>query len=418
MKTKIILSLAFTWICTYSFTQDVTQFRGANRDGVFQETNLLKEWPEEGPELVWSTDSLGKGYSSPVIGNNKIYVTGLKDTIDYLSALDLDGNPLWTIECGRAWNRSFPDTRSTPTLDGDRVYAISGLGIILCANATTGETIWTRNGFEDFEAQAGDWGVAESPLIVDDVVIYTPCGFNAGMVALNKFTGETVWESEPIKDTTAYVSPILVNYAGKKMIVNVASKNIVGVDAANGDIMWTYYYYDLHTPLWHPRAPIINCNMAYFEDGQIYFTSGYNHVGGKLQLNEDGTGVELLWSDSTLDVHHGHYVKLDNFIYGSNWISNKEGDWCCINWETGETMYVEPWNTKGAIIYADKHLYCLDEHRGNLALVEPSPEKFNIKSSFRITQGKGPYWAHPVIENGVLYVRHGEVLMAYDVKEK
>jgi len=183
-------------------------------------------------------------------------------------------------------------------------------------------------------------------------------------------------------------------------------------------MLWKYRYYDVKTPKWHIRAPIINCVSPVYHDGQIYITSGYNHAGAMFKLNEDASNVELLWNDTILDTHHGGVVKIGDYIYGSNWINNGNGNWCSLKWETGEKMYEKKWNSKGSIIANDGKLYCYDEKRGNVALVEAIPGDFKIISSFKIPKGTGPYWSHPVIKDGVLYVRHGTALMAYDIKDK
>jgi outer membrane protein assembly factor BamB len=400
----------------YPASPQTAQFRGQHRDGHFDETGLMNSWPEKGPELLFSLKGMGNGFSEPVASNSTIYVTGKKDTMDYLSAVGMDGSLKWSVPFGRSWTRSYQDTRTIPTVTGDRAYVISGSGVVTCLDAGTGDIIWSVNGFEKFEGICSEWGVAESPLLVDDKVIYTPAGSKTTMVALDRNTGETVWMSESLGDSTAYVSPILAEYAGRKMIIGVLSNHIYGVDASDGTILWKYRYYDLETPLWDPWAPIINCISPLFHGNRVYATSGYDHVGVMLEFNEDGTQVGFVWSDTTLDCHHGGVV--DGYIYGANWINNGFGRWCCIDWETGKTMYVREWETKGSTITDGKHLYCYDERRGNVALVPVTPDDFNIVSTFRIRQGNGPHWAHLSIHDGRLLIRHGDVLMVYDIREK
>ena len=272
--------------------------------------------------------------------------------------------------------------------------------------------------FNKFGGHFATWEIAESLLLVDNKIIYTPGGDKTTIVALDKGTGETVWMSESLHDSTAYVSPLLVHYKNKKMIVNVTANYIFGVDARNGKFLWTYKYSDLERPTWHPNAPVINTNTPLYHDGQLYVTSGYNHVGAMLRLSPNADEVTLVWSDSTLDNHHGGVVLVDGYIYGSNWINNSNGNWVCLDWNTGKPMYEKRWNTKGSIIAADGMLYCWEERRGNMALVKPTPKDFEIISSFRVRQGSGPHWAHPVIHEGILYIRHGDVLMAYDISDR
>ncbi|KPK82561.1 MAG: hypothetical protein AMS27_14465 [Bacteroides sp. SM23_62_1] len=417
-KFKILVCTALIVFSPISVLAQTAQWRGENRDGHFNETGLMQSWPEKGPELLFSVEGVGKGYSMPIVDDGVVYITGNKDSMDYLSAVDLMGNTKWSVPYGPAWYRTFQESRGAPTIVGDRAYVISGAGVVACLDTETGDIIWSVDGFNKFEGKFSEWGIAESPLVIDNKIIYTPGGYKTTIVALDKNNGETIWMSESLNDSTAYVSPILVEYGGKKIIVGVLSNYIYGADAEDGTILWKYKYYDLETPLWHPFAPVINCISPLYHDGHIYATSGYNHVGVMLQLNNDGSDVSFVWKDTTLDCHHGGVVLIDRYIYGANWIDNSFGHWCCIDWETGKTMYIREWETKGSMITAENKLYCYDERRGNVALVEATPEDFKIISSFRIRQGSGPHWAHPSIHDGKLFIRHGEVLMVYDIRTK
>jgi outer membrane protein assembly factor BamB len=358
---------------------------------------------------------MGRGFSMPVVDNGTVYVTGSKEAMDYLTKVGPEGNTQWSVPFGSSWSKSFPDARSSPTIAGNRVVAISGGGVVACLDAESGNMLWSVDGFDKFEGRCGQWGIAESPLVVDGKVIYTPGGVLTTMVALDLESGETLWTTESLKDTSAYVAPILVEHGNKKMIIGITARYVFGVDAEDGTFLWTYRYYDLNTPLFHVWAPVINCMTPVYRNGRVYITSGYNHGGVMLELNEAGTDVSVVWNDTLLDNHHGGVVVLNDRIYGSNWIDNSNGNWCCIDWETGQTRYEKEWQTKGSIITADNRLYCYEEKRGFLALVDPNPEDFSIISKFRIREGSGPHWAHPAISDGKLIVRHGDVLMLYDI---
>ena len=212
-----------------------------------------------------------------------------------------------------------------------------------------------------------------------------------------------------------------VRYGGKEIVVTLLSNHLAGVDANNGTILWNYKYSKLSPEaglkIW-PGAPQTNTITPLFKDGNLYITGGYNHVGVMFKLSEDASAIHLIWSDTTLDCHLGGVVVLNGYIYGSNWFDNSRGNWCCIDWKTGKTMYDEKWMTKGSIIAADGMLYCFEEKNANVALVNPQTDKFGLVSSFKTPLGKGPAWGHPSIYNGVLYVRRGDVLMAYDIKSK
>jgi outer membrane protein assembly factor BamB len=401
-----------------STNNEISQWRGPNRDGIYKETGLLKQWPENGPELIWSVEDLPEGYSSVSVANGLVYSTGLRDSIDLLFAIDMQGNKKWEVPIGKSWTISFPPSRCTPSVENDKVYATSGFGDIACFNAINGDLIWKVEASKKFGGTFGDWGIAESPLLVDDKLIYCPGGNKTTIVALNKNTGETIWKSESLMDTAAYSSPIVVNINNTQVILSVMSRNFIGVNAENGKILFHTDYASMNNKqavkVW-PGAPFTNTNNPIYKDHQVYITSGYNHIGVMFELAEDLSKAEVKWIDSTLDVHHGGAVLVDGSIYGSNWINNRNGNWCCINWETGKTKYETEWETKGSIIYADGMLYCYEEKNGNIALVKATPDEFKVVSSFKTPLGTGPHWSHPVINNGTLYVRHGKALMAYNI---
>jgi len=402
-------------------SQDISQWRGPNRDGTFRETKLLSVWPPEGPPLIWSASGIGKGYSSAVATENVVYVTGMKDTMDYITALNKKGEILWQTPFGPSWTGPFPEARCTPTVEKDFIYVVSGSGTIACVGAGDGKIRWAINGVKKFDGAYGDWGVCESLLLAGEKLIYTPAGPRTTMVALNKNTGETIWESESLNDTSAYVSPRLIRFGNKEMIVTLINKYFFGVDVTNGKILWKYDYAalkpELSLKIW-PGAPKTNTITPLFMDGFLYITGGYDHPGAMFRLSDDATTLNMIWTETILDCHHGGVVLLGGYIYGSNWINNGLGKWCCIDWETGKVKYEQNWFTKGSVITAEGMLYCYEEKNGNVGLVKPDPQKFEVISSFKAPKGNGPCWAHPFIKDGILYLRHGDALMAYDIRKK
>ena len=412
MKKQIIFPLIFLIGCVQIFGQTHNDWRGPNRSGVYNETGLLKKWPEKGPELLWSVTGLPKGNSSVAVGNNIIYITGIKGETEVLVAMDMKGNKLWETNYGRAWTESFPESRSTPIIDNERIYVTSGKLDAACIDAKNGKVIWSVKVNDLFEGNFGRWGKAESPVILDNKIFFTPCGDKTTMVALDKMTGATIWSSESIHDVSAYVSPLLFEYKGKQYLVTVTEKNIVALSPLNGAIIWKFDFGTL------AQDANIHANTPLYKDGKIYVTSGYNHTSVMLKLSDDGKSVTQLWTDKVLDNHHGGVVLVNNYIYGSNWLNNSQGRWVCLDWNSGKVMYETDWLNKGEIISADGFLYCYEEKNGNIALVKANPEKFELISSFKINMGSGPHWSHPIINNGILYIRHGEALMAYDIKEK
>ena len=396
-------------------------WRGPQHNGSYPDKGLLKEWPAEGPKLVFETSDAGKGYSSPVVVGDKIYLTGMNEdeTQEVLNCYNLKGEKLYTVSYGQPWKQSYPDTRTTPAIMDGKVYVISGMGEIVCINAADGAILWKVDGGTKYERKTGNWGTSECPLVYDDKVIYTPCGDQTTMVALNRNTGEEIWKTRPLNEKSAYVSPILIEYKGKRQIIGSTSKNVIGVNPDNGEIMWTFDNwgpkYSGKESRWDNIAP----NSALYKDGKIFFCHGYDINGFQLKLADDLKSVEVTWRTETLDTHHGGYVLVNGKIYGSNWINNNDGAWCCLDWETGKTDYEEKWTEgagKGSIIAADNKLFIYDERRGFVGLVNATPEKFDVVSKFRVAKGSGPYWSHMAIDKGILYLRHGEYFAAYKIK--
>ncbi len=414
---KLTLIVMFL-LTSVSLADDWPQFRGPNRDGKSAETGLMKKWPAGGPKLLWSVkEDLGKGYASLAIADGMVYTTGMIERQGWVFAFDLDGQLQWKQNYGPEWVRSYPGTRTTPTIEDDRLYLTSGMGAVTCYNAKTGEKIWTTDAKKDFQGQTVNWGWAESPLIIDDKVICTPGGKLATLVALDKMTGKVIWSSKEITEPPSYCSPILVRRGGNKIVVTQTAVSLVGVDAQNGKLLWQDKFSDYQGN----RPTDINPPSQLYYDGAVYVTSGYDDGGALLELSPDGKRITRKWTDKTLDNHHGNVVVVDGYIYGSNWINNSKGDWICLDWKTGKVMYEHTWssNNKGAVIYADGMLYCYNETTGELALVPADPQKFNIVSSFKIPQSnENIWWAHPAISDGRLYVRQGKDLFCYDIKEK
>lgn len=409
-KTSAILILLMG--ATLIFGADWPQFRGPQRNGISPETGLLKSWPAEGPKMLWSVDGIGEGWGSASIANGKIFIAGDIDKIETLTAFDLNGKKLWQTQIGPRWSKSYPNARTTPTVDGNNLYAMTGMGNLVCLDANTGKINWQVQTIEKFDGKYGRWGIAECPLIVDNKVIATPGGPDASIVALDKATGKTLWISKGLSDGPAYCSPILVERGGKKIIVSMLADHFVGVDAADGTPLWKDAFKE------YQEGKDINPVSPVHINGEIYTTSGYDDGGAMYVVSPDGLSITRKWVDTTLDVHVGGVVALNGAIFGASWEGNRDGSWVSLDWNTGKVNYETKWINKGEIISADGLLYVYEEKNGTVGLVKPDPQKFDVISSFQITLGEGQHWAHPSISDGRLYIRHGDVLMAYDIKAK
>ncbi len=390
--------------------QSISQWRGIDRTGVYsKEKNLLKEWPAEGPKLLWFHDSIPDGYSSVSVVKNTVFLTGIIDSLDVILAIK-KGKILWQTAYGRAWDGPFPNSRVTPTIENNKIFVSSGRGDIACLNAKNGKIIWSYKASEKHEGNFPRFGLSESLLIDKNKVFFTSGGNQTTMIALDKKTGKLVWKSESLKGGPSYTSPLMVKKNGENLIITTTESYIIGVKPENGQIIWKFDYAQY-------KAERNNyTNTPLYHNNELYISNGYNHSAVKLKLADDLKSVSLMWVDSVLDIHHGGAVKLGDYIYGSNWEHNRMGNWVCLNWNTGKVMYETEWKNKGSIISAEGLLYCFEEKTGYLALVKADPKEFKIISSFKIPKGAGPYWAHPVINNGILYVRHGKAIMAYNLK--
>ena len=246
MRNFLMIQCVLLVFAGHINAQSTAQWRGPERDGIYPETGLLKSWPEEGPELLFSIPDIGKGYSSGVYSKGILYVTGMKDTLDYLTAIGEDGAILWQVAFGLAWEDSFPDTRCTPTVEGDHIYVISGMGEMACIN-TAGEILWKVDVDGLYESKWHIWGVSESPLIVDNMVLCSPVGEKASLVALDKNDGSLIWAAKPVRGRRSYASPILYEYEDIRLILAKSSTDLFAVDPENGNVEWSFAYDQLMT---------------------------------------------------------------------------------------------------------------------------------------------------------------------------
>lgn len=410
---NIFLVLIFNIVTVCLVSGQLYEWRGPERSGIYPEKGLLKKWPDGGPKLIWETTGIGFGYSSATVADDAIYITGRKESDDVLTAFTIDGKKKWEVVYGKAWTKNHDGTRCTPTFYNGNIFVISGSGDIVCVGKD-GKIKWSRNHYTLYESTPIMFGISESPLVVDNMVIASPGGKKASVVAFNIADGKVVWEAEPIETEPQYVNPKLVEYAGKKMIVTVQGTNIFAVNAKDGKIIWKLNYPEINAAT--GRVMKNHAATPLYRDGHILIANGYNWVALKLKLSPDGSKVDIVWENRNFDPQLGGMVLIGNFVYGSTHMSQPVDSWSCVDWTTGKTMWTTKWNSRGSIISADGMLIMFEERTGNIALANPNPAKLDIVSEFKITKGEGPFWAHPVVRDGKLYVRHGDVLMVYGIK--
>ncbi len=404
------LSCFFILSFLVSCRQEVAQWRGPGRNGVYPDQHLMKEWPENGPEMVWKYEGLGAGMGSPVIAGGKIYITGIPDTLagqGTLFVLSQKGKLLWSKEYGPEFTDLFAGTRSTPMVVGNLVYIETGRGTLCCLKAGNGEPVWTVDFYKDLQSDTVQFGFAESVLVDGDRLICTPGGKINNMVALNRFTGERIWSCQGYGEKATYASPILFDYNGTRIIVNLTASSIIGVHADTGELLWRFFQY---------QDNFIHANTPVYDNGRILVSSASRKDSSglvMLQLSPDGRQADILWRNSGITNLMGGIILKDDCIFLSAYLQPK---WYCVDRENGDIRYVSKDLGGGAVISAGGLLYCYTEREGEVALVDATPQNFRVISRFKIPWGTGYHWAHPVISKGILFIRHGDTLMAYDIK--
>ena len=383
-----------------------SQWRGPRRDGICNETNLQPTWPDDGPEVLWSVNRLGRGWSSPIIGNGKLYITGDVGSDLWIHACDLDGKLVWKVRNGRAWKKSWPGARASCVLSDGRLYHMNAHGRVVCLNATTGKAVWTVETFQRFGAKPITWGHSECLLVDGDRLIVTPGGSKAVMAALDKLTGKTLWATGPLgTDGASYSAPVLFAHGGLRHLVSYSSRHAFGVNADTGKLLWT-------TP--RPTRYQVLSAPAVYHDGTVFLTGPDGKEAEKLRLRVSGQTVKIeqMWT-SDLNCLTGGVVLLDGRLYGSGY--RKNDGWHCLDAATGKTLYSKRDLNSGAVLYADGLLYCLSE-RGEMALLKPTDKGFETRGRFRRVAGRvKDAWAHPVIYNGRLYLRYHDTLWCHDI---
>jgi outer membrane protein assembly factor BamB len=401
---------------------DWPQWRGPNRDGVCRETGLLKAWPEGGPKLLWEISGLGPGYSTVSIADGKLYTMGDRDVdgqkAQFVYAYDLaTQKELWAARVGPPHNDG---PRCAPTVDGGFIYAVGTDGDVVCIAVESGKVVWTKNLLRDLDGASNlQWKFSESPLVDGDKLLCTPGGHKAAIAALNKKTGEVLWKCAMPdigpngKDQAGYSSIQVAPLAGIRQYVQLTNEGVIGVSTEDGRFLWGYNRIANRTA--SIPTPVI--------DGDYVFTStAYQTGSALLKISPDGSGAkaeEVYWLDKDkFQNHHGGFVKVGDYIYGGH--NHNRGEPTCVEMKTGKIMWNadQPGKGSGCVLYADGNLYFRYEN-GLVALVEATPGKYNLKSTFTTPSrpgAKGPAWAHPVISDGKLYLRHADVLFCYDVK--
>ena len=378
------------------------QWRGPNRDGISKETGLLKQWPAEGPPLVWKAVGAGRGFSSFSVANGKLFTMGLRGDREFVIAFDAaTGKEAWATANGSAFQNDRGDgPRGTPTIDGDRVYALGGNGDLSALDARTGKVVWTKNILSEFGGRNITWGISESPLVVGNKLLVNPGGPGASIVALNKSNGAVIWKSQ--SDRAGYSSAIPVQVNGGTQVVFFTHQRAVGLDLNDGRLLWEY-----------ARAAnnVANAATPIARGNRVFISSDYGTGGGVVEIKPDGTAQEV-WFNKDMKNHHSSSVLVGDHLYGFS-----SAILTAMKFDTGEIAWRDRSVGKGSLVYADGRLYCFSE-RGVVGLVEATPSGYVERGRFKIEAGNLETWTHPVVAGGRLYLRDQDTIYAYDVRQK
>lgn len=416
MLNRILLSLLGASLI--ALAADWPQWRGPRRDGISSETGLLRQWPQNGPKLLWQVNDIGDGYATPAVVGSRIYILGNRGMDDeFVQALSVDdGKAVWTTRLGKVGNPNqeppYPMARSTPTVDGGLLYALSSDGDLACVETSSGKMIWKKSLRDDFGGKPGKWAYSESPLVDGDVLMATPGGAEATLVALNKKTGAVIWKSAiPGGDAAAYSSAIVTETAKRRLYIQFLDKGVVGVEAKTGKFLWRYDRTatgpaNIPTPIAH--------------NGYVYSANARRFGGGLVQLHATGDGMTAEEVYLERDTPHtlGGQILIDGHLFGTN-----QKGFAVSDFLTGKIKYQAEGVGAGAVQYADGHIYVHGES-GGVALVEASSDAYREKGRFtppnppKRVRNREAAWAYPVVSNGKLYIRDLGTLWCYDVKAK
>jgi outer membrane protein assembly factor BamB len=402
MRTVFLLLAS---VCALN-AADWPQWRGENRQNISPDKGLLREWPKDGPRLLWKATGLGSGYSTVSVVQDRIYTAGDAQDSSYVHALDAKGKKVWSSRLGRHGERGgYQGPRAQPTVSEGAVFMLGQFGDLVCYEVMDGKERWRKNLASDFGGMVGGWGYSESVLIDGEQLICTPGGRQGTMLALSTADGAELWRTREITDNAEYVSPVIATIGGVKQYVQMTGKSVFGV-ATDGKMLWRAERKGRTATI---PTPIVHNDL-------VYVTSGYGVGcnGFKITREEDAFKAEQVYTNRFMVNHHGGVVRIGDYLYGHS----EEGGWTCQKFQTGEKMWQKSSVGKGSVTAADGLLILRSEGRnGTVALVKASPDEYKELGRFdqpdRTTKNS---WSHPVVVNGRLYLRDQQTLYCYGVK--
>ncbi len=382
------------------------EFHGPGRTNISPETGLLRRWPEAGPPLLWKFSDCGEGFSGVTIAEGMIFTAGDFDDVEMLLALDMDGRLLWKSPNGFSWRGPSPGSRATPTYSEGLLYHMNANGRLAAYRAGSGKEVWAVDLRSRFDSRYGVWGLAENVVVEGNKVLCMPGGPKGRVVALDKRTGRTIWVNTEIEHMAAYCSPLVVTYGGRRQLITMTQKSVVGVDVENGRLLWSAPFV--------PRSPQ-NALTPVFRDGYVFVACGHSSGGTVMKIDLETRTAKEVWFRRDLDNCHGGAVLLGEKLFGCGCRQGGK-NFYCVDFLTGRTLKLEPSLGKVAITSADGMIYCLN-HQGTVSLLEVTPDGFEIVSQFSLRKRRpNSYLAHPVVCGGRLYIRCHKNLYAFDIR--
>lgn len=387
---------------------DWPQWRGPDRTGVAP-GDVAPEWPAEGPRRLWKVTTPGAGYAAPAIVGNRVFITGAHseegEHQGWAYALSTsDGSVVWSRKYGPEWRKNYEQARSTPTVAGDRLFLVSGMGKVVCLAVSDGRVLWEVDTFERFRGDNITWGIAESPLVFDGKVVCHPGGPDAAVAALDAKTGATVWATKGLGDASAYCSPMLATLGGVRQVVTQTADHIVGVEAATGRVLWKTPHHNRYGV--HPNTAVV------LKGDRIVVASGYGFGAEMYQIrNQGGFSAQRMWHLQEVDNHFHGLVLHGGGVFGAA----SGGGLCRIDPDSGTITYRVDEAKRATLVGVPGFLVAYAEQGGSVFLLKADADRYEVKGKFKVDFGEGPHWAHPSVANGVLYIRHGKDLAAYAI---
>ena len=398
-----LAALALCASVTMQALEDWPQWRGPHRDGLSAEKNLLKSWPQGGPPLAWKAGGAGEGYSSFAVAGGRIFTLGARGDREYVVALDAaTGKRLWEVDHGRRFTNDRGDgPRSTPTVDGGRLYVFGASGDLSSLDPASGKIGWTVNVIREFGGQNIKWGFSESPLVSGDRIIVSPGGSGSGIVAVNKATGKLLWKAEA--DTAGYSSAVLHEIGGVRQAIVFTGQRALGLDIANGHVLWSYD---------RVANRVANIATPIARGNHVFLSSDYGTGAALLELTPSAGALSArdVYFTREMRNHHASSVLIGGYLYGFS-----SAILTAMKFDTGEVAWRDRSVGKGSLVFADERLYLFSE-RGVAALVEAAPSGYREHGRFTLETGSLPTWTHPVVANGRLLLRDQDTVYAYDVR--